>query len=425
MRAAGASPLSASASSTDAPNGAIICAARAAQPQSWPPSRPAASRRPESSTHGASSRPAHGHPGGLGRRQELLARHVAPLPAPAGHRLGADDAGAGQVGDGPVLQHQLGSTRLGGAGLVLTGPGLAGAGRTRVGLTRVGLARLCLTRLGRSQPGLAVLIRPGWPGPRARPSCAARLRCRRASGCGTAGKTSSRPPPDSLARDTAASALRQTYPAGLPSASATPTLADRIHAAVGGAEWFGGHAGQDALGQLDDLPGRGGFGDQDREHVAAPAGHRAARRHHGPQPPPHLGQNQISRAGTGGVVHAGERVQVDQDDPGYARALPLQAEYLAGPLFQVGAVGQPGQPVVIGQVRDLAAQRHLVADVPRRDQQPVGGALAPVPRDGRLHVPPGPVGRPDPAGVADLLARSIGHRSARHRRGLTDRTQPA
>ena len=58
----------------------------------------------------------------------------------------------------------------------------------------------------------------------------------------------------------------------------------------------------------------------------------------------HLGQDQVSGAGTRSVVHAGERVQVDQDDPGYARALPLQAECLARPLFQVGAVGQPVSP---------------------------------------------------------------------------------
>ncbi len=335
MSAAGASPLAASASSTDAPNGAIICRGRAAQPQAGLPAVP-----PPVGDLGAAltQHPVaqlDGHPGGLGRRQELLARHVAPVPAPAGHRLGTDDAGAGQVGDGPVLERQLGPARLARAGLAF--------------------------------PGLALRMAvPGRPGLRARPSCAARLRCRRASGCGTAGKTSSRPPPDSLARDTAASALRQTYPAGLPSASATPTLADRT--TLRSAARNGSAATLARMRWASSMisPAEAASGDQDREHVAAPAGHRAARRHRGPQPPPHLGQNQVSRAGTGGVVHAGERVQVDQDDPGYARALPLQAEYLAGPLLQVGAVGQPGQPVVIGQVRDLAAQRHLVADVPRR-----------------------------------------------------------
>ncbi len=48
-----------------------------------------------------------------------------------------------------------------------------------------------------------------------------------------------------------------------------------------------------------------------------------------------------------------------------------------------------------------------------------------MPRDGRLDVTPGPVGGPDPAGIADRPGRPTSQGGARHRRRLTDRPQPA
>ena len=223
----------------------------------------------------------HAHPGRLGCRQEFLAWHVAPVPAPAGHRLGTDDAELARSAMGRYSSTSW-ARPGGGAGLVLTRPGLAGAGRTRVGLTSVGLARLCLTRLGRSQLGLAVLIPAGL----ARAESPAQLR------------REVEVPPRVRVRhgreDLQPPAAGLLGP-GHRGVGVTPDVPGRAavrerdadaggqdHGAVGGAEWFGGHAGQDALGQLDDLPGRRGFGEQDREHVAAPAGHRAARRDRGP-----------------------------------------------------------------------------------------------------------------------------------------------
>src|SRR3984957_1261542 len=377
MSASGASPLTASASRTESANG----------PPSWLARQRSHRRASQPSRHQAAawaqdSRSIQSPSSTVTRAVSAAARNSwrgtsasSPRPrglgpAPPGQRLRADDPGAGQVGEGPV--HQLQPVF---PGLILGRLGLTAQAMTEgpAQLRREAQAALA-ARVGQRrehlEPPAPGLLGPGHRGVSVAPDIPGRAAVRE--------------------RDTDAG--RQ------------------VDAAVGGPERLGGHAGQDALGQLDDLPGGGGVLDQDREHVAAPAGQRAGGRYGRAHPPGHLGEDEVSGAGTRGVVHAGEGVQIDQDHPGHARGSGAAvAEYLPGPLLQVGPVRQPGQPVVVGQVRDLAAQRHLVADVPRGDQQPVRGPLAAVPRDGRLHVPPGPVGRPDPAGIADRLSRSTGH----------------
>jgi len=118
-------------------------------------------------------------------------------------------------------------------------------------------------------------------------------------------------------------------------------------------------------------------------------------RDHGAQPPGGLRQHQVTRAVADRVVDRGEAVQVEEDGAGPPgrRGVP---QHVPGPLFDVGAVRQAGQPVVEGQVRDLLAQRDLVAHVAGGDKHldRLTGCL--VAQHGGLDVPPRPVGGPDP-----------------------------
>ena len=153
-------------------------------------------------------------------------------------------------------------------------------------------------------------------------------------------------------------------------------------------------AGQ-PLGNLRHLLGARGVLDQDGELVAAPAGHRVVHRDDGAQPPGRLGQHEVTRAVADRVVDRGEAVQVQEDDagPGGHRGV---AQHVTGAFLDVGPVGQAGQAVVEGEVVDLLAQRDLVAHVARGDQHLDGLAGHLVAQQGRLDVPPRPVGGPDP-----------------------------
>ena len=95
------------------------------------------------------------------------------------------------------------------------------------------------------------------------------------------------------------------------------------------------------------------------------------------------------------VVDRGEAVQVQEDDAGPPGHRGV-AQHVPGALLDVGAVRQAGQPVVEGQVRDLLAQRDLVAHVAGGDEHlhRLTGRL--VAEHGGLDVPPRPVGGPDP-----------------------------
>ena len=80
------------------------------------------------------------------------------------------------------------------------------------------------------------------------------------------------------------------------------------------------------------------------------------------------------------VVDRGEAVEVDEDRPdplrpdplGAGRVVAVACQQVLGPLLQVGAVWQPGQAVVEGEVGDLPLQGDLVADVAGRDQEQLG-----------------------------------------------------
>ena len=113
------------------------------------------------------------------------------------------------------------------------------------------------------------------------------------------------------------------------------------------------------------------------------------------------------------VVDRGEAVQVEEDDAGPPGRRGV-TQHVPGALLDVGAVRQPGQPVVEGQVRDLLAQRDLVADVAGGDQHlhRLTGRL--VAQHGGLDVPPRPVGGPDPDREP---ARSLGPFGRLTRRG--------
>jgi hypothetical protein len=146
------------------------------------------------------------------------------------------------------------------------------------------------------------------------------------------------------------------------------------------------------LGHIGDVPG---VLDQDGELVAAPAGHRVVDRDDGPQPPGGLRQHEVTRAVADRVVDRGEAVQVEEDDagpPGYRGV----TQHVSGALLDVRAVRQPGQPVVEGQMRDLLAQRDLVAYVAGGDEHLDGLTGRLIAQHGGLDVPPRPVGGPDP-----------------------------
>ena len=133
-----------------------------------------------------------------------------------------------------------------------------------------------------------------------------------------------------------------------------------------------------------------------------PSGRRCRGRHGRAQPPGRLREHAgRPRAWPTESLTAVKPSRSRKTTPAAVRApesgSAASARRRRGALLEVGAVGQAGQAVVEGQVRHLPAQRHLVADVARRDQQLVGPAGMPVRRDRRLDVPPGAVGGPHPA----------------------------
>ena len=216
-----------------------------------------------------------------------------------------------------------------------------------------------------------------------------------------AANTSTRPPPDSLARDMATSALRSRCPGCVPAGQGHADAGGQRDIPVGDPERLGGDAPASRSAMSTISCALVALSTSTANSSPPQRATISLRRHRGPQPPRGLGQQQVARAVPDGVVHAGEAVQVDEDRAGLGRRLtglggPVDG--VLGPLLEVGPVRQAGEAVVEGQVRDLPAQRDLVADVPRGDQQPVGAGRVPVPGHGRLHVPPGAVGRPDPAG---------------------------
>ena len=152
-----------------------------------------------------------------------------------------------------------------------------------------------------------------------------------------------------------------------------------------------GHPFSDVRDVLD----AGGTVDEDRELVTAPARHRVVRRHDRAEPSGRLREHQVAGAVPDGIVDRGEAVQVEEDDARFG-AITTAAQRVPRPLFEVGPVRQAGQPVVEGQVGDLLAQRHLIADVARGHEQLVLLAGNPVPHDRGLDMPPGAVGGPDP-----------------------------
>ena len=166
----------------------------------------------------------------------------------------------------------------------------------------------------------------------------------------------------------------------------------------------GDDAGQ-PLGQLDDLLAAGRVLEQHRELIAAPAGDGLLGGHHFPQPTGRLGEHEIARAVPDEVIDLGEAVKVEED---HAR-LPVRRrlERLPRALLHVGAVRQPGQPVVEGEVGHLLAQSHLIGHVPEADQQPGGLAGQPVEQHRALDVPPAAVGRPHPAGEAAAAVDAV------------------
>ena len=146
------------------------------------------------------------------------------------------------------------------------------------------------------------------------------------------------------------------------------------------------------------------------------------------QPPGRLGQHQVAGSVPDRVVDRGEAVQIEEDnaDPAGRRGIPQR---VPGPLLDVGTVRQAGQPVVEGQVGDLLAQRHLVADVAGGDQHLAWRAGYLVAQHGRLDVPPGPVGGPHPGREAAGAARGVRgtgrvRRIRRFRGGLRAQREP-
>ena len=168
-------------------------------------------------------------------------------------------------------------------------------------------------------------------------------------------------------------------------------------------ERLGGDGPAEALGDVDDLWSARGALNEHGELVAAPPGHGVLGRDRSTQAAGCLGEQQVARAVPDRVVDPGEAVQVQEDRSGL-RGRPVRVgrrgavDRILCPVFHVCPVRQPGEPVVVGEVRDLPAQRYLVADIACGDQQPVRCVHLAVPGHDRLDVPPGSVGRSDAAG---------------------------
>ena len=127
-------------------------------------------------------------------------------------------------------------------------------------------------------------------------------------------------------------------------------------------------AGQKLLGH-----GRGAVAgldtrEQDRELVAAEAGHGVDLAQGGLEPLADLDQELVAVVVAEGVVDLLEPVQIDQSQRRRDQLAVGLAHRLAGPVVQQGPVGQPGEGVGQGLVLDAA----LVADQqrPAAEQQP-------------------------------------------------------
>ena len=247
-------------------------------------------------------------------------------------------------------------------------------------------------------------------------------RRRTTSACMCAANTSTRPPPASLARDMATSALRSRCPDPSGVRERDADAGRQRHVPVGDPERLVRRSRRPAVRRCRRSPAAlaalsistANSSPPHRATVSCggtrPRSRRAAcasTRSPAPWPTESLTAVKPSRSTKIAPVRSAATRSA-------AAASPVACQQVLGPLLQVGAVRQPGQAVVEGQVGHLAAQRHLVADVPRGDQQlvrPRPGRLA---RHRGLHVPPGAVGRPDPAGEP----------ARRRRRGARPRARP-
>ena len=169
-------------------------------------------------------------------------------------------------------------------------------------------------------------------------------------------------------------------------------------------ERLGRDRARQPFGDVDDLLGPGRCLDQHGELVAAPPGDGVVSRHQPAQPAASLRQHQVPGTVADRVVDGGEAVQVDEDGAGLTEVSPdrqvgrstgsyriLLPQQVLRPLLQVRPVRQAGQAVMEGEVGDLLAQCHLIADVARGHQQQVSPARLRVPGQGGLDVPPGAV----------------------------------
>ena len=190
--------------------------------------------------------------------------------------------------------------------------------------------------------------------------CSVSARCRSlpsssrrmTSACIFAAKTSTRPPPRSFARVSAMSALRISSSAGDAVLGEGDADAGGEHdAPVGDAVRLGGERPQQPLAEVDHGLHLGRALHEHRELVTAPARDRVVGEDAGAQPAGRLGEDLVAAGVADGVVDRREPVEVDEDDGDRALAT---LDLLACALFDVGAVGQAGQPVVEGQVGDLA-----------------------------------------------------------------------
>ena len=109
--------------------------------------------------------------------------------------------------------------------------------------------------------------------------------------------------------------------------------------------------------------------EQEQELVAALAGEQVAGARGHRQPLGRLAQYLVAAGVAERVVDELEAVEVDVDEPDGAAAAPRARERLGEVLLEQRAVGQAGQPVVVGEVRDLALGLAALGDVDGRAQR--------------------------------------------------------
>ena len=149
---------------------------------------------------------------------------------------------------------------------------------------------------------------------------AASSRRRITSACMCAANTSTRPPPASLARDMARSALRSRWSATIRIGERDADARGDRHVPARHLERLGCDRHRQPLGDVDDLLRAGGALDQDGELVAAPAGDGVVDRNQAAQPTASLRQHKVPGAVPDRVVDGGEAVEVDEDRPDPLRA---------------------------------------------------------------------------------------------------------